>query len=46
MRFLPPRFLRRRRSLIATAVLVLAVPSAWLLAGNTAPDDAAVVARV
>jgi len=46
MRFLPPGFLRRRRSLIATAVLVLAVPSAWLLAGNTAPDDAAVVARV
>ncbi len=46
MRFLPPRFLRRRRSLIATAVLVLAVPSAWLLASNTAPDDAAVVARV
>jgi multidrug efflux pump subunit AcrA (membrane-fusion protein) len=46
MRFLPPPFLRQRRSLIATAILVLAVPSAWLLAGNTAPDDASVVARV
>ena len=46
MRFLPPRLLRRRRSLVATAILVLAVPTAWLLAGSTAADDATVVARV
>ncbi len=45
MRIPPLRLLRRRSSLIAAAI-VLGVPSAWLLAGNPAHDDPAVVARV
>jgi HlyD family secretion protein len=37
---------RRRAILIPSAVLVVGAPSAWLLAGDPARDDASVVARV
>src|SRR2546430_5878232 len=44
-RFLASGFLRRRSVLVA-ALLVVAAPGAWLLAGNPARDEAGVVARV
>ena len=44
-RLLASGFLRRRSVLVA-AVLVVAAPGAWLLAGNPARDEAGVVARV
>lgn len=40
------RFLRSRRAVIATVVLLLGVPSAWLLARPAADDGAALVATV
>jgi RND family efflux transporter MFP subunit len=40
------RLLHQHPVLIASAVVLLGAPSAWLLAGNPASDDAAVVARV
>ena len=54
MRLLLSRFLSRvvasgflrRRSVLVAAVLVVAAPGAWLLAGNPARDEAGVVARV
>ncbi len=44
-RLLASGFLRRRSVLVA-ALLVVAAPGAWLLAGNPARDEAGVVARV
>jgi len=43
-RLLASGFLRRRSVLVA-ALLVVAAPGAWLLAGNPARDEAGVVAR-
>src|SRR5256885_14734365 len=40
------RLLHQRPLLIVSAVILLGAPGAWLLAGNPARDDAAVVARV
>ena len=40
------RLLRTRKSILITIVVLLAVPSAWLLARGAAPSDDVVVARV
>jgi len=40
------RLLHQRPLLIASAVILVGAPGAWLLAGNPASDNAAVIARV
>jgi RND family efflux transporter MFP subunit len=40
------RFIRKRRYQIATALVVLGVPTAWLLASNPAPAGPSMIARV
>jgi len=46
MRLPSLRLVHQHPLLIASAVVLLGAPGAWLLAGNPARDDAAVVARV